>query len=151
MCVVIKKLPIKIERIGEKMRDYDNMLDELYTNLPEKEKTEARFEIPKVNSFYEGNKTIIPNFTALAEKLRRKKEHIMKFLSKELASPCFLDGDRLIVQRKVLNTLINKKIEEYVKFYVLCPICKRPDTKICDEAGVKLMICEACGAKDPVR
>jgi hypothetical protein len=51
----------------------------------------------------------------------------------------------------IIKSLINKKIEEYVKFYILCPICKRPDTKICDEAGVKIMICEACGAKNPVR
>ncbi len=133
------------------MADYETMLKELYANLPEKEKVESRFEIPKVTLFYEGNKTILPNFLALAERLRRKKEHLMKFLSKELASPCYLDGERLIIQRKVLPMLINKKIEEYVKDYVLCPICKRPDTKILDEGGIKMMVCEACGARNPVR
>jgi translation initiation factor 2 subunit 2 len=133
------------------MFNYEEMLNNAYENLPEKEKTEVRFELPRLVVFYEGNKTIIANFTTLADKLRRKKEHIAKFLSRELASPTILDGERLIVQRKVMQSLINKKVDEYVKTYVLCPICKRPDTKIVEEGGVKIMVCEACGAKNPVR
>jgi len=133
------------------MFNYEEMLNNAYENLPEKEKTEERFELLRLVVFYEGNKTIIANFTTLADKLRRKKEHIAKFLSRELASPTILDGERLIVQRKVMQSLINKKVDEYVKTYVLCPICKRPDTKIVEEGGVKIMVCEACGAKNPVR
>ncbi|MEM2273205.1 MAG: hypothetical protein QXX56_03185, partial [Candidatus Bathyarchaeia archaeon] len=35
--------------------------------------------------------------------------------------------------------------------FVNCPICKRPDTKIIKEKRFNFLVCEACGAKSPVR
>jgi translation initiation factor 2 subunit 2 len=34
---------------------------------------------------------------------------------------------------------------------VICPICKRPDTKIVKERRFHFLICEACGAKSSIR
>jgi len=127
------------------------MLTDLYENLPEEERKEVRFKVPELVVFHEGNKTIIKNFSSAVESIRRNKQQVAKFMSRELASPVFIDGDRAIVQRKVMASLVNKKFKEFVNEYVICPICKRPDTNIVEEAGVKVMICEACGAKNPVR
>jgi len=46
---------------------------------------------------------------------------------------------------------VNDKIESYVKEFVLCTECKKPDTEIITEKGIKFKHCLACGAKSPIR
>ena len=132
---------------------YDQLLDNLYANLPERTVgTGERFEIPKFEYFTEGMKTIIKNFIATCEKIRRDKSMVTKFLSKELAVPAEEQGDRLILQRKITGDIINKKLEEFVVRFVICKECKKPDTHIQELGhGLKQLICEACGARNAIR
>lgn len=134
------------------MKSYEELLDEAYKQVPKKLSSGERFNIPKLEAFSEGNKTIVRNFGAAADALRRKREDIMKFLSKELAVPVNIDGDRLILQRKFFGDLINKKFEDYANTYVICKQCKKPDTSV-QEMGHRLknIVCEACGAINPVK
>ena len=46
--------------------------------------------------------------------------------------------------------MINQKIEKYVKNYVICPVCGKPDTKLIKVDRVLVMKCMACGAVSPV-
>ena len=132
---------------------YDQLLDNLYANLPERTVgTGERFEIPKFEYFTEGMKTIIKNFTVTCEKIRRDKSMVTKFLSKELAVPAEEQGERLILQRKITGDIINKKLEEFVVRFVICKECKKPDTHIQELGhGLKQLICEACGARNAIR
>lgn len=134
------------------MKNYEDLLENAYKNVPEKLSSGERFEIPKLESFAEGNKTIVRNFGAAVDTIRRKREDVMKFLSKELAVPVNIDGDRLILQRKFFGDLINKKFEDYVTSYVICKQCKKPDTHIEEMGhGLRNIVCEACGARNPVK
>ena len=119
--------------------------------LPEHLKTPVRYEVPTVETFVEGNTTIIKNFNELANGLRREPGHIMKFLLKELGAPGIRDGNRVIIQRVLKHTLINKKIEDYAKEFVLCHECGKPDTALSELGGVKIIKCEACGGWWPMR
>jgi len=57
----------------------------------------------------------------------------------------------LILNSKKTEKIINEKINDYVKEFVICKQCKRPDTKLVEyERGIYIMICEACGARSPV-
>ncbi|MHA1988975.1 MAG: translation initiation factor IF-2 subunit beta, partial [Promethearchaeota archaeon] len=47
--------------------------------------------------------------------------------------------------------IIQKKIESYVKEYVLCKECGKPDTKLIKEGRITFLKCEACGAKSSVK
>jgi translation initiation factor 2 subunit 2 len=47
--------------------------------------------------------------------------------------------------------LMEKKLESYVKGYVLCKECKKPDTKLIREDRITFLKCDACGAKSPVK
>ncbi len=132
-------------------RSYLEMLEHLYANLPEKAKSKERFEVPKAEVSIEGNRTIFKNFARIAEKLRRDLPFFSKFLSRELASPVEIDGQRLIIQRRVLPDLLQQKIEKFVKLYVICKECGKPDTRIVTVEGVKMLICEACGARRVIR
>ena len=138
------------QSFGE-MESYEEMLEELYSKLPEKVKKKERFEMPRVNAFIEGNKTIFKNFLSIAQLIRRDVEMFAKYLSRELASPVKIDGNRLIIQRRVNLQLLQRKVELFIKDYVLCWECGKPDTKIAVIEGVKMLICEACGARRPIR
>ena len=111
----------------------------------------GRFEIPKVQGHVEGNKTIITNFRAICSTLRREPEHLLKFLQHELATPGNIQDTRLILNRKLSSSLINEKLEKYVKDFVLCPECKKPDTQLRKDERITTIKCMACGAKQPIK
>lgn len=132
---------------------YEQLLENVYINLPEQAHgTGERFEIPKFELFSEGNKTFLKNFQVVCDKIRRDKSLLTKYLTKELAVPAEVQGDRLILQRKINADIVNRKLEEFVTRYVICKECKKPDTHIQELGhGVKQLICEACGARNSIR
>ena len=129
--------------------NYEELLDSAYENVEVTEESE-RFEILKVKGHHEGIRTIVSNFTQVAACARRTPVHLMKYLSKELASQCEINRDRLILSRKLSSQVVNDKIEKYVQKYVICTKCGKPDTEL-DEEGQRLFVrCLACGEKHEV-
>ena len=133
------------------MGDYENLLEEAYGKVKQVNTTGNRFEIPKVQGHFEGRKTILVNFFQIANHIRRNPEHLQKFLLKELATSGNPEGDRLILNNKISSTKINPKIEQYVKEFVLCKECGKPDTELTKEDRLNFIHCLACGAKHSVR
>ncbi len=133
------------------MLKYEQLLDVAYQSLPEKKSTGERFEIPVADTFLQGNKTLLRNFDALCQTLRRKPEEVSKFLFRELATPGALDGSRLLLHAKLSPRLVNEKIALYAQSHVICRECKKPDTYLLSHGrGPKTLVCEACGARSPV-
>lgn len=133
------------------MGEYEELLEKAYKELPEVSEEEVRFEIPTVKGNIAGNRTIITNLPQIANALRRPIEHLFKFLLRELATTGELKPGEAIFMGKFRSEFLNKKIEKYVKEFVLCAQCKKPDTHLEKEGGVTYLICEACGAKATVR
>ncbi|MEM4152655.1 MAG: translation initiation factor IF-2 subunit beta [Candidatus Pacearchaeota archaeon] len=131
-------------------KKYNELLEKLYKQVKKVETTE-RFEVPKAEGMIEGSKTIITNFSQICSILRRKPEHVSKFLSRELAAQTIIEGERLIFNRKLTSSQINEKIQAYVKEFVLCPECGKPDTELVKEKNFMFLHCLACGAKHSVR
>ena len=126
--------------------DYESLLDNAYEKIgPVKES--GRFDILKVKGHHEGTKTIITNFGQIVNSIRRSSEHLMKFLNKELASSSEMRGDRLILSRKLSSNDINDRIEKYIKRFVTCPKCGKPDTELECVGGKFFLNCLACGVK----
>ena len=130
---------------------YESLLDEAYKKVKVVEGKGERFEIPKIEGHVEGRKTILTNFFQIAQHLRRTPEHFQKFLLKELAESGKVEGDRLILNIRVPRSKIDLKIEQYVKEFVLCTECGKPDTEITREGRLQFLHCLACGAKHPIR
>lgn len=126
--------------------DYESLLNEAYKDVKVTKEC-GRFEILKVEGHYEGVRTIISNFSQIAMCIRRTPEHLLKFLTKELASSGEIKGDRLILSRRVPRKDINERIEKYVNRFVLCPKCKKPDSELNEEKGKLFLKCLACGEK----
>lgn len=133
------------------LKTYEQRLEKLYKEIKPIKSTGERFEIPKCEGHVEGNKTIISNFSQLVSILRRNPEHFAKFLMRELASPGQIEGDRLILNRKLNSQRINDKINEYAIEFVICPQCKKPDTELIKDKDFLFIHCLACGAKHSVR
>ena len=130
---------------------YEELLKKARKELPESSLKTERFEIPKVKGHLEGNKTIISNFEQIANTLRRPIEHLLKYVLRELATPGDMRKGALIIGRKVSASRINEKIQKYSNEFVICPECKKPDTKLMKEGKVSSMKCLACGAWHPIK
>lgn len=135
------------------MESYEQMLDEAYKEIKPAavSKNFERFEIPKANAQIQGNKTVVSNFLQIASYLRRDPLHLMKFLSKELATFSKMENERIIMNRKIQPSQLNDKIALYVNEFVICKECKKPDTELVKHEGFMFIHCLACGAKHSVR
>jgi len=132
--------------------EYKKMLDRLYEALPEKTKKHERFEMPQADSFVQGTKTIVKNFSAILKTINRDEKHLFKFLTKETATAASVDeSGRLILNGKFSQDQINTLLQSYIKQFVLCPECERPDTHAVEKQSVKMLKCEACGAVSAVK
>ena len=130
---------------------YEKMLDRLYLSLPKQALTKERFEVPAIESYIQGSKTIIKNFSSILKLINREEKHILKFITKEIGTACSTSEGRLILNGKFSEKHVTELIHSYIKQYVLCSECNRPDTKFTERHGVKMLKCEACGAINPVR
>ena len=131
--------------------DYEKLLEEAHKNIKPIEHSEERFEVPKIEGHLEGTKTILTNLPAIASYIRRDMDHLLRFLLKELASSGAFKQNRVVLQRKINSQKINEKIDEYIKEFVLCNQCTKPDTELIREKGFTFLHCLACGAKHSVR
>lgn len=130
--------------------DYAKLLDKAYSNLPKAVGTGERFEIPKVVGIRMGRRTIVQNFGDISSALNRDPHHLLKFLSRELATAASLDGSRAIFQGKFDVGTVTRLLTIYAQRFVICPICNRPDTKMEKEGRYLFLRCEACGARSSV-
>ena len=113
--------------------------------------TGIRLELPEPQVIWVGNKTILRNFADYPRLLRRDANKILMFLAKELATAASIDGERAIFigrkEKQSFSVLLNR----YMRDYVLCPVCGSPDTKVEKAKRLQFLICEACGAKSPLK
>ncbi len=131
------------------MEDYEKLLGEAFKKVKPCEFCD-RFEVKKVEGMHEGTKTIVTNFASIASHLRRKPEHVAKFLLGELASSGNIEGDRLVLTRKLTSAQINEKVEKYANSFVKCSNCGKPDTEIIKEGEQAFLKCMACGTKKAI-
>ncbi len=131
--------------------NYEQLLNEAYGKIKPIGNAKDRFEIPKAEGHFEGKKTILTNFFQIASYIRRNPEHFQKFILRELATSGQKEGERLVLNNKIPSEKLNQKIEQYVKEFVLCRECGKPDTELTKVDRLTFIKCLACGAKHSVR
>ena len=133
------------------LEEYKLFLDRARSKIPEKVFKYERFVIKNVELHSEGNRTIIQNFKDISESINRDPNHILKFLNHELATRGSLQGTRAVFIGKFNGFLLNTLIKRYIDGYVICPVCKRPDTRLFKEKKFVFIKCDACGAKESIK
>ncbi len=137
--------------MGKETFDYESLLNRAEEKLPKNALEKERFEIPRVDSFVMGNKTIVKNFRDIAQVINRDVEPFLKYILRELATAGNMSGHEAIFQGKFYPGAIAEKIEKYAKETVICHECNRPDTRIVKEDRITFLNCEACGARYPIK
>ncbi len=133
------------------MNEYEDLLEKYHENKPEETEKHERLDIPEPRTNIQGGKTYINNFKKITKTLRRDPKHLLKFISKELATAGNLEGKQASLKGKFKKRQIKKKISLYVKKFVICEECGKADTKLEKFKGESYKRCEACGARSPVK
>lgn len=131
--------------------DYDVMLKKARAQIPEVSSKRARLELPKLNYARIGMRTVIFNFREVAQALDRDPQHLLKYLSGEMATAATIQGSRVIFQGKFSEDTFLRLIQRYQETFVVCPVCKLPDTKVVKEKRLSFIVCQACGARSSIK
>ena len=131
--------------------NYDELLKRACTQMPEVSLKRERLELPRLFITTVGMRTIISNFKDVAGVLDRDPQHILKFLTREMATAATFNDTRAIFQGKFQRDSFERLLQRYMESFVICPVCKRPDTKIVKEKRLAFLVCNACGARSSIK
>ncbi len=131
--------------------NYDDLLKRAREQMPEVQAKRERLEMPRIMIQTVGMRTIISNFKEISEALDRDPQHVLKFLTREMATAATFHDSRAIFQGKFQRESFERLLQRYLDGYVVCPVCKRPDTKILKEKRLTFLVCNACGAKSSIK
>lgn len=131
--------------------DYEKLLKKIQDKISENKSSGSRFELPPVDIMWQGNRTFFRNFAEFPKILRRDTDKVLQYLSKEFAAPAQLAGDKAVFVGKRDPHDFTALLNRYVKEYLECPSCKSPDTRVEKLNRLTFLVCEACGAKSPLK
>lgn len=132
-------------------KNYEELLARARSQLPEEVFKKTKFELPQPRSSIVGNRTILHNFKDICAKLDRNQQHVLKFLSKEMATASTVKGGRAVFRGRFNYYTIRALIERYAKEFVICPVCHAANSRIVKKNRFHFMICDVCGAKTSIR
>jgi translation initiation factor 2 subunit 2 len=131
--------------------NYDDLLKRACAQMPEVSEKKERIELPRLYVNTVGMRTIISNFKEVSDVLDRDPQHILKFLTREMATAATFHDSRAIFQGKFQRESFERLSQRYMESFVICPVCKRPDTKVVKEKRLSFLSCHACGAKSSIK
>jgi translation initiation factor 2 subunit 2 len=131
--------------------NYDELLKRARSQVPEVTLKKERLEMPRLLVSMVGMRTTIANFKEVSDTLDRDPQHILKFLTREMATAATYHDGRAIFQGKFPRDTFERLLTRYMESFVICPVCKRPDTKIVKEKRLSFVVCNACGARSSVK
>jgi translation initiation factor 2 subunit 2 len=132
------------------MNNYDALLSRAMAGLTRPGTSGERFELPRPIISVIGARTIVNNFAEVADRLNRDPHHVLKYLAKEMATAGSFEGGKGFFQGRFSKETITRLVGVYTNRYVICPVCKRPDTKVERRERLSFLVCEACGARSSI-
>jgi len=131
--------------------DYEQLLKRARSQFTETVSKRERLELPRLQYARIGMRSVIYNFKDVAQLLNRDPQHLLKFLTGEMATAATMQGSRVIFQGKFSEDTFKRLIERYMLAFLTCPVCKSPDTRIVKEKRLLFLVCDACGARSSVK
>lgn len=112
---------------------YYKILEQVYDKIKnDKELFENnKILISKPNINFENKYTYWINYTKNCEQIKRNKEHVKKYIEKELSMNISINGQGYLKIRGRHNIIkISELLKNYIKKFVQCKTCKSLDTGI---------------------
>lgn len=107
----------------------------------------ARYKRPKVIVNINDRKHItkFTNIHPIAKSLNRNHLMIADFLKKSMNTSYYKKQDDIVFRGIFTDDFIEKKIVLFTQQYVLCDVCKNPETVLLDKNKTIIKSCNACG------
>ncbi len=115
------------------MTTFEEMLDNVYEQLEEMNQPSRKLVIPAPVIEQSTTNTYWKNIKKILMVIDRPPDHFVEFLNKELKTGNWVSeskSDGLVLIGKFKIAQITAVLQEYVKKYVVCNICKSLETKL---------------------
>lgn len=131
-------------------KEYLNLLDKAYQDLPEVLHKKERFEVPEVRGRIVKTRTHISNFKDIAKHISREQNHMYRYLLKFVGVRGDLNEEKgeVVLHSRFQPAVLNKGIKSYFNEFVVCSHCNSPDTELSE--GKLEKKCNACGHQEKV-
>lgn len=99
------------------------------------------------------NKTkyTIQNIDTIAKDLSRDPEHIIAFLKKKWGTAIKYSDSVAITTKAIDENEFMMAIREYIDVYVLCSLCKNPETEFTTNGKKLYKECKACANRSQIK
>jgi len=145
-----KPTPLETKEDDTPDYTYEELLQRFYTNLGVVEKKKLSVKLPQMLS--DGpRKSILVNFKEICDGLKRPYDHVISFIATELGTEAFMDGrQRLVMRGRWRPANMENVLRRYVQTYVICTVCKSPDTVLEKENRLFFVKCSNCKSRPSV-
>lgn len=113
---------------------------------------EYRYKMPAVicgtESSGNGIKTAIINYKSIGDHLHRSPEELVKFMEYNLHTKSKCTYDRLLLNGNFTKEHLQSCIYEYIETFVLCKVCRLPETVYRYKKKDLMYKCMSCGHRD---
>lgn len=119
-----------------------------------------RYKMEHINTTQQKGKIIITNINDIAKNLtvQNVKEHndkskmIIEFLKKKFSVAIKCDKELTKVELKgVTEEELQIAIYEFIEYFVICPICRNPETILSKKNSNLYITCQACSYHDKIK
>ncbi|MEM0014468.1 MAG: translation initiation factor IF-2 subunit beta [Zestosphaera sp.] len=131
---------------------YEQLLEELYSKLPERRALTVSLDIPPLEIVHVGLQTQVKNFKTVCEVILREPKVCARYLLKELAARGTIDDSGVFtIYSRVSSQTLNALFRRFLESYVMCKTCGSYQTELRKQGKVWIIRCLACGAEAPVK
>ena len=135
----------------DSLNSFTFMLDDLYSNLNIQKND--KLILPNLNIVTSTTNTFFKNAKDVLRTLKCNPEHYVKYMDTELGSVNWVSNskkDGIIIKGKVKKLKIQLLLQEYIKKYICCNICKSLNTKIIKDKKINYIYCNKCFSKTAI-
>ena len=140
---------------GTILASYQDMLQRcfnlMHSQNPDSDSRSKRIALPALTITRKAKKTIFSGFTNICKIMNRDTEHVKQYINTEQNTNSSIDGEgNLIISGRLQQHQIEKLITNYIKQYVMCPVCGSMDTKLEKFNRIQFIVCNQCTAQRAV-
>ena len=90
--------------------------------------------------------TLINNLDNVANDIGREQNLIIEFFKKKFSANFSIKKQMLVTSKDISYDEFEKAIREFIEYFVLCPICRLPETNIRKSSNDLYLDCICCSS-----
>jgi translation initiation factor 2 subunit 2 len=133
--------------------DFNSMLDEIYDNL--EDQTRVKMVLPKPDINITTTNTYWKNVKPTLKSIKRGPDHFVSLMNLQVGETNWISGsksDGVVIIGKIKKDKIVRFLQDYIKKYVFCSVCKSSDTSLSKNNTLRKyqVVCNNCNSTTTV-